>query len=199
MKREIVFSIAFTALLAGCAINERTAHRYANAAEASSQSGNWAASRENWKRALINAKLAHMDDHALAVANYEYGRASGVLCDWTEAEFGLKEAYRLDSQSGGTVFKDTYELGRMNFDRKQFAAAIEYFSQVKTAFDAVQAETRDPLGYADFLDEYAASLEQTGKGDAAKPLRARSTELRKTFPNRDSHTEKTPYGTQCNS
>lgn len=200
MKNEIVFAIAAAIfLLSGCAINENTAHHYANAAEASSQSGDWVAARENWKRALINAKLAHMDDRALAIAHYEYGRASGVVCEWAEAEFGLKEAYRLDAQSGGPSYMSTYELGRMNYDRKQFTSAIEYFSQVKKAFEAIQADTRDPVGYASYLEEYATALEQTGKIEEAKPLRERSKELRITFPNKDAHAEKTPYGTQCNT
>jgi hypothetical protein len=138
-----------------------------------------------------------MDDRVLAVVHYEYGRASGVVCEWAEAEFGLEEAYRLDVATRGPAYKAVYELGRMYYDRKQYANAAEQYSRVKLDFDKLQADTRDPVGYADYLDEYATALEQTGKSGEAEPLRLRSAELRKTFAGRAAHTEKTPYGTQC--
>jgi tetratricopeptide (TPR) repeat protein len=185
--------------LGGCAVNERTAHNYANAGVAASQRGAWAAAREHWRRAVINARLGHMSNQALAVAHYEYGRASGVVCNWAEAESALTEAYRLDFISEGPTYKVTYELGRMYSDRKMYAKAVEQFSKVKAQFEKLQAETKDPVGYAEFLDEHAYALEQTGFAKDAMPLRQRAVELRKTFPGRASHTEKTPYGTQCKS
>ncbi|MDR1969652.1 MAG: hypothetical protein LBQ32_13345 [Burkholderiaceae bacterium] len=197
MTLRIIVAVFFCIALSSCAINERTAHRYANAGEAASQRGDWTAAREHWRRAVINAKLAHMNNRALAVAHYEYGRASGVVCEWTEAEFGLKEAYRLDAAGGGPAYMAAYELGRMYYDRKQYGNAADQFARVKVDFDRLQADTKDPVGYADFLDEYAIALEQTGKAREAQPLRARSSELRKVFSGRAARTEKTPYGTQC--
>lgn len=197
MTFKFIVAVSACFVIFGCAINERTAHRYANAGDAASQRGDWTAAREHWRRAVINAKLAHMSDRALAVAHYEYGRASGVVCEWAEAELGLKEAYRLDAAAGGPAYKAAYELGRLNYDRKQYRSAVEQFLQAKTEFDKLQAETKDPVGYADFLDEYAVALEQTGRAEQAQPLRSKSLELRKTFSGKTAHTEKTPYGTQC--
>lgn len=197
MELRLGAALVACAVLSGCAINESTAHRYANAGVSASQRGDWAVARENWRRAVINARLAHMNDRAMAVGHYEYGRASGVVCEWAEAEFALKEAYRLDTASGGPSYMAAYELGRMHFDRKQYAEAVEQYSLVKAEFERLQVETKDPVGYADYLDEYAMALEQTGKADEAQPLRVRSDQLRKTFPGKTAHTEKTPYGTQC--
>lgn len=197
MIMKIITAVFFCTVLSSCAINEQTAHNYANAGAGASQRGDWTAAREYWRRAVINAKLAHMDNRALAVGYYEYGRASGVVCEWAEAEFGLKEAYRLDTAGGGPAYMAAYELGRMRFDQKQYGKAADQFARVTIDFDRLQADTKDPVGYADFLDEYAVALEQTGKVREAQPLRARSLELRKAFPGRTSHTEKTPYGTQC--
>src|SRR2546423_15195776 len=92
-----------------------------------------------------------------------------------------------------------YEMGRMNYDRKLYAQAIGYFARVEPEFERRQLDTQDPLGMADYLDEYATALEQTGKIDQAKSRRARAGELRQTFRGRQAHTEKTPYGTQCAS
>ena len=197
MVRTIVVVILACIGLTSCAINEVTAHRYANAAVSASESGDWITARENWRRAYINAKLAHMDNKALAVALYEYGRASGVVCEWEEAESSLKETYRLGTSTDDLSYMSVYELGRMNYDRKRYADAVEQFSKVKVFFDMTEADTKDPLGYADYLDEYAIALEQTGKPSEAQPLRSRSMELRKTFVGKNSHTEKTPYGTMC--
>lgn len=87
----------------------------------------------------------------------------------------------------------------MNYDRKQYTKAIEYFVRVKVEFDKLQADTRDPLGYVDYLEEYAGALEITGNNAEVKKHRVRAVELRKAFPGKDAHTEKTPYGTQCKS
>lgn len=92
-----------------------------------------------------------------------------------------------------------YELGKMSYDRKQYTKAIEYFARVKKEFDKVQADTKDPLGYADYLEEYASALEQTDNAMEVEEHRSRAAELRKIFEGKDSHTEKTPYGTQCKS
>lgn len=197
MELRLVAAVVASAVLSGCAVNESTAHRYANAGAYSSQRGDWPAAQENWRRAVINARLAHMNDRAMAVGHYEYGRASGVVCEWAEAEFALNEAYRLDAASGGPAYMAAYELGRMHFDRKQYAEAVKQYALVKAEFERLQVETKDPVGYADYLDEYAMALEQTGKANEAQPLRVRSGELRKTFPGKTAHTEKTPYGTQC--
>jgi hypothetical protein len=134
---------------------------------------------------------------AKAVLYYEYGRSSGVICDWVEAERGLNQAYQLDEQSGGPAYMSLYELARMNFDRKRYPEALEYFNRVLPEFNRIQADTRDPLGYAAFLDEYGASLQQVEKTSEAASAKARAEELRKAFQGKDPHTEKTPYGTQC--
>lgn len=195
----IVMAVLIT--LVGCAnpINRHTAVKYNHAAYAAMKSGDWVNARMYFGRAIPNAKIGGVDPKAMAVLWYEYGRSSGVICDWSEAERGLNEAYKLDSETGGPAYMSLYEFGRMNYDRKQYAKAVEYFARVKTEFDKLQADTKDPLGYADYLEEYASALEQTGNAAEVEKHRARAAELRKTFPGKDAHTEKTPYGTQCKS
>lgn len=200
MKRYlVVFALAL--FVVGCAnpINRHTAGKYSQAAYSAMKSGDWFNARMYFGRAIQNAKIGGVDTKAMAVLWYEYGRSSGVICDWPEAERGLNEAYKLDSETGGPAYMSLYEFGRMNYDRKQYAKAVEYFARVKVEFDKLQADTRDPLGYADYLEEYAGALEKTGNNAEAKKHRARAVELRKAFPGKDAQTEKTPYGTQCKS
>jgi len=132
----------------------------------------------------------------IAVLSYEYGRYSGAICDWNEAEKGLSEAYDIDSQNGGPAYMSLVELARMNLDRGQYDKAFEYFDRVMPDLEKRQLDTRDPLGYADLLDEYANSLEKIGKGESVSTLRARAEVLRRTFPGKSPHTDRTPYGTQ---
>ncbi len=102
-------------------------------------------------------------------------------------------------KAGGPSYMSLYELARMNYDRELYAEANTYFQDAYTEMEAEQADTRDPVGYADFLDEYAFSLEQTGQNGLASKLSARSEKIRVAFKAKQSHTEKTPYGTLCNT
>lgn len=200
LLRNDILAVALLALLAtACTnpINLRTASNYSSAGYAAMAAGDWAKARMNFGRAVQNAEIGRADPKAIGALWYEYGRASGVICDWPEAERGLNKSLELDSQSGGPAYMSLYELGRMNYDRKQYAEAVGYFARVKTEFDRMQADSRDPVSYAEYLDEYAGALEQTANASEAAPLRSRAAELRRTFPGQAGRTEKTPYGTQC--
>jgi tetratricopeptide (TPR) repeat protein len=148
-------------------------------------------------RAITNAELAGAPEKGLAVLWYEYGRSSGVICDWEESEKGLNMAFELDSRTGGPDYMALYELARMNHDREMYPEAIEYFQRAYSKIQEDQADTKDPIGYADFLDEFAYLLEHTGQNDMVPQLSARSERIRAAFKGKDSHTEKTPYGTEC--
>lgn len=198
MIRKSVFMLAVLAV-AACAnpINRRAATNYASAAHNAQQAGDWSTARMYWGRAALNAELGRVPPQALAILWYEYGRSSGVICDWAEAEVGLTKAHELDRESNGPTCMSLFELARMNFDRQRYREALTYFDRVLPEFEEIQMDTMDPLGHAYFLDEYATSLEKVRRGGEAKRHRRRSAELRRTFPNREAHTEKTPYGTQC--
>ncbi len=103
-------------VMAGCAnsINMHNAQRYAVAGQAAVRNGAWAEARKNFGLAIANVRMGHGDDRTRAVLYYEYGRASGVICDWPEAERGLNEAYNLDQQISGPAYMSLVELARMN-------------------------------------------------------------------------------------
>jgi len=192
----LAFSIV---LVSGCAasINEYNARQHAQAGVKAGKSGEFAKARKEFARALTNARLANADPKLVAVLSYEYGRYSGMICDWVEGEKGLTEAYDLDRQNGGPAYMSLVELARLNLDRQQYGNAVEYFDRVVPELETSHADTRDPIGYAQVLDEYAASLEKTGKNGLAGKFRDRAGDLRKAFPGKSAHTDRTPYGTQC--
>ena len=185
--------------LAACAVplERYEAGRYADAAIAARSAGNYALARSNWAKAIAHAQLGAGRTRELAIAYYEYGRSSGIICDWDEANRGLQRSLELDRSVNGPVHMSLIELARMNLDRGHYEAARGYFEQANDLYEAMSAETRDPIGYAQFLDEYSLALDRTGAHDKAAPFRARAQQLRATFPKGESHSERTPYGTQC--
>lgn len=90
-------------------------------------------------------------------------------------------------------------ISHLSIGRHEFSKAVEYFEQVLPEFKNLQADARDPIGYADFVDDYSLALEKAGKDEATQihHMRARAEELRNTFPDAKAFSEKTPYGTQC--
>ena len=199
MPMKLVLAVIITLILASCAapINQRNAEKYYAAAVNAQHSGDWWNSRKYFARAITNAELAGVADESLALLWYEYGRSSGVVCDWEEAERGLNQAFELDLKTGGPAYMSLYEFARMNYDREMYPEAIEYFQTAYAEMEADQADTKDPIGYADFLDLYGHALEQAGRNDLVPELSARSERIRAAFEGKDSHTEKTPYGTEC--
>ena len=186
-------------LMASCAstLNMKTSENYARRAYAAEHAGNWVEAREDYRRSIINAQLADMQKDTLAVLWYEYGRASGVVCEWHEATAALSKAYEFDKASGGPYYMSSYELARMNYQRKDYPTALKYYRRAYVEFESDQVDTKDPIGYAIFLDEFVRTLKEVGLGTETKELAERAERIRKAFPGKSSHTEKTPYGSQC--
>ena len=198
LKLPPVVIIAFL-ILASCAapINRRNADKYYAAAVSAQDAGDWSTARMYFGRAISNAELAGASSEGLAVLWYEYGRSSGVICDWKEAERGLNKSQELDVKTGGPAYMSSYELARMNYDRELYVEAVKFFQRAYSEMESDQADTKDPIGYADFLDEYAHALRESGQQDLVPALSARSEKIRVAFEGKESHTEKTPYGTEC--
>lgn len=199
MKLKTFILIILGAAIGGCAnpINQVNANKYWQAAESARSQGNWNLARENWSRAIVNGKLGGIKQRNLSVAYYEYARASGVLCDWVEAEKGLKKSLEIDRKTSGPVHYPLIELARLNLDQKNYNLASDYFKEALDVLEKLNVETKDPLGFADLYDEYSESVEKSSNHDESISLRKRAKELRAAFPNGKSHTDRTPYGTQC--
>ncbi len=201
MRNVLGTLLILTVMVSGCVnpINLHTAGKYFQAGHSNLSAGDWVTAQKNFGKAVLNAKLGKADDRAMAVYLYEYGRASGVLCDWTESEKSLIAAYELDRENDGPTHMSLVELTRMHIGRQEFSKAVEYSDKVLPELKNLQADARDPIGYAEFLEEYSLALEQTEKDEAIKihRMRERAKELRNVFPNAKPFHDKTPYGTQC--
>ena len=190
---------AVLAGLAGCSnqVDVRTAHGYAHAGYQAIQASEWKLARQNFDKAIANAEAGKARPRQLAVLKYEYGRVSGVLCDWDGAERALTEASVLDKGKGGTAMGALHELGRLHLDRGRFVEARPYYDKVLPLFKAAEAETKDPSRFADFLEEYAVVLSRTGAASDAALQSERVSKIRKTISSGTARQERTPYGTRC--
>ena len=196
-----VLLLCLLVCISGCGnpINMKTAENYKNAGLHALDAGDWKSARMHFNRSWWNAKVGHADPRIVSELRYEYGRASGVVCEWDEAELALNESFEIDSKTNGPLWMPLVELERMSIAQKDYSKARGYFDKLMPILEEISIETKDPLGYADVLDEYSLVLENTGDPAKAKEHRQRSQQLREVFQGKESNTDITPYGTQCNS
>ncbi|MBI3593696.1 MAG: tetratricopeptide repeat protein [Nitrospirae bacterium] len=154
-------------------------------------------SRNAYGMALEKARQYNADPQELATLNYEYGRASGIVCNFVEAENHLLEAMKLDEQSSGPVHMDLVELARLNYDQKKYSQAIPYFERAILVLQQMNGPKLAPIGLADILDEYSHALIEIGKSEESRNVHERAERLRRDNPMGESITDRTPYGTKC--
>jgi tetratricopeptide (TPR) repeat protein len=191
--------VIVTALtLVSCAnpINLRTAQNYAQGCAGFQHQGEWWKARQACGRAAINAELGGAEPQAIAGLWYEYGRTSGVICDYAEAKKALEKSLESDKENNGPIIMDYFELARLHFDQKLFKDASAYY-QFGIAATPEATIAQDPIGYAEVLDEYGEALKQIGNATESEKVIAESKQLRSSNPNVKSLTKRTPYGKFC--
>ena len=212
--KTILLHLATMLALVGCVdLPARTAQdnpaepKYAEVyrhAHLALQEGKWPIYRRLMRSVIDLSTASGAPPGKRAIYWYEYGRASGVVCDWKDAEFALTVASNLDAGIGGPVHESFNELGRIYVVTKQYDKAVDYFSRAAKAF--VQYHEKNPekkiakqLGSARLLEDFAYALEQTGgpPGEVER-LRDAAAEIREKFAGKEAaHEDPTPYGTQC--
>jgi tetratricopeptide (TPR) repeat protein len=190
--------IATALTLVSCAnpINLRTAHNYAQGCVGFQHQGEWWKARQACGRAAINAELGGAEPQAIASLWYEYGRTSGVICDYPEAKKALEKSLQSDKENNGPIIMDYFELARLHFDQKLYKDASAYY-QSGVAATPKETIAQDPIGYAEVLDEYGEALQQIGNAKESEKVIAESKQLRSSNPNVKSLTKRTPYGKFC--
>lgn len=158
----------------------------------------WYRAREAFREKLIDVRAnpsARPQD--LAVLVYEYGRTSGVLCDWDSAESSLKEAYALDQSYDGPTHMSLIELARLHLAQQQYGEARGYFEKAIPELETVNANQRDPVGYIEIIEEYSAVLSTLGEATLAQEWREQATQARESIAAPSTGAEITPYGAYC--
>lgn len=178
-----LLTILAASLISGCAnpVNKYTARRYYNAGLEAERTGNLAAARENYRRALINAQIGLLGPESEADAAGKLARIQGNLCEHDEAEktflFALEAKEKAFGKNDFRTFPTRLELAQFTFDIGKFDKAVTYYEK---AFEigGSQIEISMPQGYADVLGEYAIALAKVGRTTDSDKAMVRAKLLR---------------------
>ena len=157
----------------------------------------WAQARAACERAAVEAQAGGGRERAIAALWYEYGRASGAICRYDDAQRGLERALKLDRAHDGPVYMSLLELARLALAQARYAQAARYYGQFETAMPQARGVRVDPIGYAEVLEEHAEALRNIGEAQDAASLASRAQALRKAHPGVKARTARTPYGRFC--
>ncbi|GJL77756.1 MAG: hypothetical protein NPINA01_07450 [Nitrospinaceae bacterium] len=195
---NILSPLLIALLLSGCfaqTLNKSHANRYYSYAVQSEKEGNWFEARKGFARAWTNVTLAHGGDEAIAAVAYEYGRTSGVICDWEEAERGLLESYKFHKNTHSPTL---VELARMYHAHGDLNKSEEFFHLAKEALEKNPATLNMfPIDFANFLAEFAAVLSSLGKLKEAEQIVKSEKEVRNKYKGNSTFQNPTPYGRFC--
>jgi len=164
-------------------------------------SGNYLEARDNFKEALEFAKTSSAGPAYESAVLYNLGRMYGYSCDFETAEKLLADALQkeraLEEPDDGNITKRLGELARLSFDMGKFRMSASYYAEAVDRLDQLTIENDDPIGYADFLDAYALTLDQTGGAAIAVELRNRADLLRSENEGKDAEFTFVDYSSVC--
>jgi len=190
MKKSRVFCllIAMSALSA-CApsLNQINEQQYYQAGLRAEFARNWQLAKENYSKAYVNAKSGNAPAKEISAITYNLGRMAGYTCDYAEAERLLTESVQLEKSIGasdtGNLTKRWSELARLNFDQQKYVESANWFSLALPELERFDVAKDDPVGFAQYLEDYAKALDRSGSSSKASEIRARALKLRSENPN----------------
>ena len=128
---------------------------------------------------------------------YEYARVRGYAGSYAESEKAFLDVLALidKAHGGGDRLRAPAlaEYSRLLHDTGQHQKAIPVFERAAIALDKTGIDSSDPIGYAEFLDDYADSLKLAGNMDRASAIAARTATLRLGHENERSHFQPRRY------
>jgi tetratricopeptide (TPR) repeat protein len=169
---------------AGCRnpTNVGTYGQYSRSGRIAEERGDLLMARREYSRALWNARAGWLGPKAEATALYDWSRLTGYLGGYAEAEQGFREVLQLIGKSKGEANEleapALCELARLLFDTQQFEKAVAVFEIAVPALEKRDAPHVDPIGFAEFLDDYEAALRAVELTARADEVSQRSAAIR---------------------
>lgn len=159
-------------------INAGTADRYYQAGFQAENAGNLVLARKDFYRSYVNTVAGNLGPGAAVAALYEWSRVTGHLGIYAEAEAGFTNTLMLIEKAHGEADKwqapTLCELARMLHDTNEHARVIPVFEKAIHELERQDFLKLDPIGFAEFLDDYAQSLKAAGFGKRAEKVARRS-------------------------
>lgn len=187
IQRFLFITIIVT--LSGCVsdIHRKEANIHYEAALQFEFKKDFLSARDQYGKALVAARLAGADQAAISMLTYNYGRMVGYNCNYDEAEKLLIESVQLEktlnSLDTKNLTKRWSELARLTFDQQKYTESANWFSQALPELERFDLPKDDPVGFAQYLEDYSKALEKSGNSSQASELRARAFKLRSDNPN----------------
>lgn len=167
-------------------VNARTAERYIQAGGQAEKAGDLVLAQKNFYRSYQNTVVGNLGPGAEAAALYEWSRVTGYLGMYADAEWGFTNALALVEKSKGEADKwrapVLCELARMLRDTNEDARAVPVFERALQELESKNILRSDPIGFAEFLDDFATSLKNAGFGSRSEEVARRAAAIRKENP-----------------
>lgn len=158
----------------------------------------WRSAQRSYRVAVHHARRSAADPGTIAVLDVQYGRASGVICAWAEAEAAFQEAYVLYKRYDGPYWKILLELARMSMARQEYRVASSYMQELLPLLENTGYRSFDPVGYAHILEDNALIAEKLmWDEDAVLRYTGRAAAIHAAYPGKPPLFARTPYGTEC--
>lgn len=189
MRSPLLLSLGGACYFFGsCAnpINARTAARYDEAGLKAENSGDLETSRKNHSRARWNAQAGHLGPAAEARSLYEFARVTGYAGNHAESETAFLKVLALIDQARGKAddlrAPALAEYSRLLHDTGKHRQALPVFAGAVEELEKVEIEQSDPIGFANYLDDYRDSLSKAGNARLAAEITKRADSIRTRHP-----------------
>lgn len=181
MKQELwplVLALVMPLMLTGCALNAYEASRHFDYAEQAEKAGDYKLARQQYNRAFADCQMGLLGPADEASCAYAWSRVTGYLGLYADAEKGFKDVLTLIDKAHGKAdglrAPTLCELARLLHDTDQHQKAIPVYERALAELEKTSVAKDDPIGFADFLDDYASSLRMAGETARADEISGRA-------------------------
>ncbi len=185
MKIKLVYLLlTSTSILASCAnpIVDHTFHKYQRLGADASNAGDFQATEEYDRRALINTRIGYLGKEKEAQALHNLALAKHDLCKLEEAEDLLNQAIALrnDLNKEGKLTNEQknylngsyFELAALYYAQGKFKESVTGYEK---SYDTLMKKPTDTDNrkymLSSYLNEYAIALEKSQRLEESKSLR----------------------------
>ena len=162
--------------------------------------GNYEEALSSYTQALDQAEDEGNKEHR-AMAMYGLARTNAQLCRVTAAEKWFRDSIVLREampDAGGVpVIQNYSEFARFLLSTGRPADAVEYFGRAVPKLEKMGFEKMDPIGYANYLDDFVGAMKATGMDRELEPYAAKAAKLRSRYPGRQPDFRPEPYPANC--
>ena len=164
------------------------------------ESQNYQLAREKYKGALAEAEKSK-DLQYSVIAMYGLARANGYLCNFKEAEEWFKKSIslreNLPDSNTAYLSQNILEFARLYVAQKKWKEATAQFERAIPLLESLDIEKRDPIGYANVLEDYKSSLQFSGNMKEAEKIKQKIEYLRSAYSSRRASFKTKPYPENC--